>query len=463
MLQVNSGDLLYLSVSGSTLTVKLNGTVLATRTDTSITAPGFAGLDVTDYDGQGTPGAGQCDDWEGGTMNTVTTPANVAGIPVSSSAIDLSWDAASADGGIAGYTVLRNGSQIASTVNTFYNDTGLTLGTTYSYSVAAFDVDGNPSAPSTPIAVTTLGDTTPPSAPTALAGTAASSTQINLTWTASTDNVGIARYKVFRGSTQVGTSTNASYADTGLTASTSYTYSVSAVDPAGNESPLSLPTTVTTNDAPVVGGAIVAFSFDEASGTTANDSSANHNNGALLNGATWGTGHSGAAAQFDGINDYVSAGNVAALNGLTAVTVSAWVKGAVGAASPDGVIIAKDAAFALVVDGHKVLFGVKSGNNWSGFRSSTTSVDDGQYHFVTGVYDGTTVKVYVDGVLESSQNVPSRTLNAPTTNLQIASCVGGPNCDSSGEMWQGLIDDVRVYDRALTATEIVIDMQNSVR
>jgi chitodextrinase len=79
-------------------------------------------------------------------------------------------------------------------------------------------------------------DATPPSAPTNLTASAVSSSQINLTWTASTDNVGVTGYKIFRDGTQVGTSPSASFSDTGLSASTVYSYTVSAYDAANNTS-----------------------------------------------------------------------------------------------------------------------------------------------------------------------------------------------------------------------------------
>jgi len=75
---VVAGDILYLSAVGSTLTVKLNGVVVTTQTDGSITAPGFAGLDITDYDGQGAPGDGQCDNWEGGATGSGPGALNLA-------------------------------------------------------------------------------------------------------------------------------------------------------------------------------------------------------------------------------------------------------------------------------------------------------------------------------------------------------------------------------------------------
>ena len=203
---------------------------------------------------------------------------------------------------------------------------------------------------------------------------------------------------------------------------------------------------------------IVAYSFDEGSGTTAADTSGNNNNAALVNGPIWTAGHSGLALNFDGIADYVNAGNIAALNGLTAVTVSAWVKGSVDALSPDAVIVGKDQAFAMVVVADTAMFALKSGDSWYSSPFSITSVDDGKFHFLTGVYDGTTLRIYVDGVQEGSHNIGGLTLNASLTNLEVASCAGGPDCDPSGEMWSGVIDDVRVYNRALSQGEIQADM-----
>jgi chitodextrinase len=83
------------------------------------------------------------------------------------------------------------------------------------------------------------GDTTAPSVPTNLLATPVSSSAINLSWTASTDNVGVTGYKIYRNGSQIGTSGGVSYSDTGLLASTSYTYTVSAYDAAGNQSALS--------------------------------------------------------------------------------------------------------------------------------------------------------------------------------------------------------------------------------
>ena len=79
-----------------------------------------------------------------------------------------------------------------------------------------------------------VADTTPPTTPANVSGTAISSSQINLSWSASTDNVGVSSYRIFRNGNQVGTSTTTTFSDIGLSASTTYVYTVSASDAAGN-------------------------------------------------------------------------------------------------------------------------------------------------------------------------------------------------------------------------------------
>jgi hypothetical protein len=97
------------------------------------------------------------------------------------------------------------------------------------------------------------GDPTPPSTPTNLTATAVSSSQINLSWTSSTDNVGVTGYKIYRcfgsgctPSTELTTTASASYSDTGLTANTTYVYRVAAYDAAGNVSGQSSSASATT-------------------------------------------------------------------------------------------------------------------------------------------------------------------------------------------------------------------------
>src|SRR5262249_20338859 len=123
-----------------------------------------------------------------------------------STQINLGWGAATDDVGVTGYRVERCAgagcsafAQIATPTATSFSDTGLAAGTSYSYQVRASDAAGNLGGYSNVAsATTTIPDTTPPSAPPTLSATAASATQIDLSWTAATDNIGVTGYRVER-------------------------------------------------------------------------------------------------------------------------------------------------------------------------------------------------------------------------------------------------------------------------
>ena len=178
-----------------------------------------------------------------------TQPTNLTATAVSSSRINLAWAASSDNVRVAGYRVYRNGTHIGSTSATSFAATGLAAGTTYSFTVVAYDAVGNVSAASAPASATTLapsGDSTPPTAPTGLTATAVSASRINLAWTASTDNVQVAGYRIFGNGVQIGTSSTTSFSSTGLSPSTSYSFTVVAYDATGNVSAASSPTSATT-------------------------------------------------------------------------------------------------------------------------------------------------------------------------------------------------------------------------
>jgi chitodextrinase len=181
-----------------------------------------------------------------------STPTGLTGAAAGSTAANLSWSASTDNVGVTGYIVRRNGAQVATPATTSYADAGLSAATTYSYTVAARDAAGNISPYSTSVSVTTasVADTTPPSTPTGLTGAAAGSTAANLSWSASTDNVGVTGYIVRRNGVQVATPATTSYADTGLSAATTYSYTVAARDAAGNISPYSTSVSVTTPPSP---------------------------------------------------------------------------------------------------------------------------------------------------------------------------------------------------------------------
>src|SRR2546426_1964121 len=188
----------------------------------------------------------------GATPSVDTTapsmPTGLTGATAGSTGASLSWSASTDNVGVTAYILLRNGVQVATPATASFGDTGLSAATTYSYTVAARDAAGNISPNSTSVSVTTasVADTTAPSTPTGLTGAAAGSTGANLSWNASTDNVGETRYIVRRNGVQVATPATTSFADTGLSAATTYSYTVAARDAAGNISPNSASVSVTT-------------------------------------------------------------------------------------------------------------------------------------------------------------------------------------------------------------------------
>ncbi|MDI1461286.1 DUF4832 domain-containing protein [Catellatospora sp. KI3] len=199
-----------------------------------------------------------------GDCTAPSVPSNLAVTGVTSSSVSLSWSASTDNVGVTGYQVLRNGVQIAVATGTSYTDTGRSAGTTYQYTVRAVDAAGNVSGTSAAVSATTTGcsgDCTAPSAPT-LSTTGKSDTTVSLSWTASTDNVGVTGYEVFRGSALVGSPTGTSFTDTGLTASTAYSYTVKARDAAGNRSAASNAIAVTTDAAPQPPTGLVLDNFD---------------------------------------------------------------------------------------------------------------------------------------------------------------------------------------------------------
>jgi chitodextrinase len=165
-----------------------------------------------------------------------SVPAGVTSTNRTVNSISLSWTASTDNIGVTGYKILRNNVQVATSTTTSYNNTGLTPNTSYTYSIQAYDAAGNTSVASTGLPVSTLPDTTAPTVPSGLVSPSQTTNSINLSWSPSTDNVGVAGYKIFRDGVQVGTSTTTSFTSTGLTQNTSYSFTVAAYDAAGNTS-----------------------------------------------------------------------------------------------------------------------------------------------------------------------------------------------------------------------------------
>jgi chitodextrinase len=181
-----------------------------------------------------------------------TVPTNLAAPSKSDVLVTLTWTASTDAGGIAGYDVYK-GSVLAGSTSgaTTFTVTGLTANTTYTFTVKARDLANNVSAASSGLNVTTNPppppDTTPPSAPANLVSSAKTDVTVSLSWGASSDNVGVVAYDVYTNGTSAGsTSSSTSFTVAGLTANTTYSFTVKARDAASNVSAASNAVSVTT-------------------------------------------------------------------------------------------------------------------------------------------------------------------------------------------------------------------------
>ena len=357
------------------------------------------------------------------------------------------------------------------TTQTTYVDTSVIANTTYSYRVRAVDTSGNLSQYSTSASATTpgsSGDSQSPTTPGGLTAQAAGSSQIDLAWAASTDNVGVTGYRIERcqgtGCTSFleiagTTGTGTVFSNSGLSSNTTYSYRVRAADAAGNLSGYSGVASATT--ASTISSLVAAYSFNEGTGTTVTDLSGNGNTGTIV-GAAWTTAAKyGKALSFNGTTSYVDLGNPASLQFTGSMTWSAWTN-ATGTPSDDGQIIAKSdnaSGWQLKTspDTGSQTFGIAvsgTGAPRTQRYSSTVRSLNTWYH-VAGVYNASarTLDIYVNGVLNNGVlvgTIPSLQVS-PNVNVNIGRRTGGL-------YFNGIIDEVRIYNRALTQAEIQADM-----
>jgi chitodextrinase len=399
-----------------------------------------------------------------------TAPSGLAGTAAGPTLVNLTWTASTDNVGVTGYRIERcqgssctNYAQIGTSTSASYADATATASTAFRYRVRANDAAGNLSTYSNVVTVTTpaIPDTTAPSAPTGTTATAVAATGINVGWTASSDNVGVTGYRMERcqgpgcsNFAQVGTPTGTSFGDTGLTPSTTYSYRVLAVDAAGNVSgysPVASATTPATS--PLPPGLVAGYSFNTGSGTTLPDVSGNGNNGTITS-ATWSTqGKFGGALSFNGSSSIVRVASSASLNLSSAMTLSAWIN---PSASQSGwrTIVQKETDAYFLNAGNNSPLQPAGGGTFAGatqWLSGPTANPLNTWTHVALTYDGTILRLYVNGTQVTTQ-AAGGTIQATSNPLWI----GGNS--PYGEFFQGLLDDVRVYNRALTQTEIQTDM-----
>ena len=181
-----------------------------------------------------------------------TTPGNVHATSIGSTSVTLAWTASTDNVGVVAYDIYTDGNLLTSAPGTVtsFKINGLTPNTTYRLSLDARDAAGNVSIGSNQAVVTTTAssDTIPPTAPTNLKVISTTSSTASLSWTASTDNVGVTSYDVLNAGTVLNGDpiTGTTYTVTGLASSTTYQLTVVAHDAAGNTSSPSNQVSATT-------------------------------------------------------------------------------------------------------------------------------------------------------------------------------------------------------------------------
>ncbi|MBZ5537623.1 MAG: IPT/TIG domain-containing protein [Acidobacteriia bacterium] len=346
---------------------------------------------------------------DAGDTTPPTVPTNLTATAAGPTQINLSWTASTDDVGVTGYKIFQNGTQVNTATGTSYQDTGLTPSTLYTYTVSAYDAANHNSAQSLPASAWTQSavDTIAPSVPNNLQATTQSSGQITLVWDASTDNVGVTGYKISRKKVdqnfaQIATSTATTFYDAGLEPATTYTYTVSAYDAANNNSAQSLPASATTTVSTV------------------------HNTSLSLNGAT-----------------VVNVPNSPSLSINGAITVEAWIN--TTSANATQCLVDRGNSYSLRLSNGRPRFYIFYSGSLFTSVTGTSVVNDGLWHHIAGVFDGTQLQIYVDGTPASTPvgSSPPATINSALT-------LGGRyDTKSYTDFFNGLIDEVRISAAAL--------------
>ncbi|MGF1580087.1 MAG: Ig-like domain-containing protein [Gemmataceae bacterium] len=285
------------------------------------------------------------------------------------------------------------------------------------------------------------------------------------------DNVGVVGVQFYLDGQPLGSEdASAPYSifwDTTTTANGKYTLTAIARDAAGNTT-TSAGTIVTVSNATSADGLLASYRFNDGKGLIATDSSNNGYNG-TINGATWETGQDGGGLHFDGTNDYVDLGNLDMQphNGQTGLTIGVWFKAdQFGHLSGrDGRLVSKSTGssaqkhyWMLSTDDSgtdtRLRFRLKTGTSTGSgtttlIASSGNLVPNTWYH-ATATYDGARMRLYLNG--QEVGNTAKTGTIAKNSNVPV--WVGGNPGATTERPWSGSIDEVNLFNRALTPAEI---------
>ena len=206
-----------------------------------------------------------------------------------------------------------------------------------------------------------------------------------------------------------------------------------------------------SDDDGAVPGLVAAYGFDEGTGTTTADASGAGQTGTLSGGAAWTTaGKNGNALSFDGVNGMVTVADTAALD-VTRTTVMAWLRPSTLGSWRSAVLkeTADGLAYALYANNNasRPAGFVNLGSNNDRTAAGTTAMPLNAWTHVAMTFDGSNIRLYVNGVLVRTAGFAGNIVTS-TEALRI-----GGNA-IWGEWFEGMIDDVRIYDRALTLAEV---------
>jgi tetratricopeptide (TPR) repeat protein len=194
------------------------------------------------------------------------------------------------------------------------------------------------------------------------------------------------------------------------------------------------------------------WKLDESGGFIAADSSGNGHNGTLQGDPTWrpGDGKIGGALEFDGEDDYVEIEDETSFDITGQVTLSMWVKTNDTGNNENNPYVAKgDHSYAIKHYGdNSIEFFIYDGD-WYAVQHSVDSSFNDSWHHLVGAYDGTQLRLYVDGL---QQGTADHTGSIATSDFAVNI---GRNSEHTDRLYDGLIDDVRIYNYALTEDEIV--------
>ncbi|MFZ1996028.1 MAG: LamG domain-containing protein [Solirubrobacteraceae bacterium] len=201
----------------------------------------------------------------------------------------------------------------------------------------------------------------------------------------------------------------------------------------------------------------------EGSGTTVHDASGHHNNGTLQGGAQWSSGYFGSGLTFDGNTGEVDVPDNASLEPSSAITVAAYVKAA-GSPGEFKYVVDKGASDCIAASyglytgsngGLQFYFSQNGGFTFYPSPDAGTGIWDGKWHFVVGTYDGSNVRLYVDGSQVGSGTPASGAIGygMGTSNDLFIGQYGGP-CPGGGDNFAGSVDEPTVWTRAWSANQV---------